>query len=374
MVYFALFAQAGLNQPFLPLWLTSRGLNETQIAAVISAPLLLRIMVAPAIGMIADRTGDRALIMRCLAAGVFLLALCLSQAGGFWTILLLATSMMLLSQAIPPVVDASVISLIRGGKARDFGRMRLWGSGGFAAATILGGFILAWGGVDAVFAAFVCAILLQIAASFILPGGAARAKERSETRLDLHKRPALIVVFLVAALTLTSHATFNSFGSLHFRRLGFPESAIGLLWATATLSEVAMFWAGPFLSRRLSAFGVLVLAASVAVARWSLMSLDAGLPATVLLQMLHAATFSGSYIGLMRFMAQVGDHVGARAQSAFATIFGLMTALTTLAMGPIYSEIGARGFLVTALLPALALLLLFGFRRRLRLAEAGEAA
>ncbi|WP_342359570.1 MFS transporter [Terrarubrum flagellatum] len=376
LVYFALFAQAGLNQPFLPVWLSSRGLTETEIATVISLPLLLRIMVTPVIGSISDRTGSRAMVVRILALIVLALALMLSQARSFGPILALATLMMLFGQAIPPIVDASVLSLIRSGVARDFGRMRLWGSGSFATATLIGGFILGWGGPDAVFVAYICAVVLQIGASFILPSAAQQAAPvAKKTRLDLHKRPLLLVVFIVAALPLASQATFNSFGSIHLREIGFAERTVGMLWALATSSEIAMFWAGPILARRMSAFSVLALACGAAVLRWSVMSLDPGLVITMLLQMLHAATFSCSYLGLMRFVqVEVSDAVGARAQGAFVTMLGLMTAATTLAMGPIYREIGAGAFMASAILPATGLALLLGFRSRLRAAEAEGAA
>lgn len=371
MVYVAMFSQAGINQPFLPLWLARRGLTAAEIGIVISAPLLLRILVTPAIGMLSDRTGNRPLVVRALASIVFVIALALSHAEGFWMILGLATMMMLFGQAIQPIVDASVLSLVRSGVARDYGRMRLWGSFSFAASTVVGGFILGWGGPDAVFTAYICAVALQIAASFILPSSTPSPSHTGKPALDLHKRPLLIVVFAVAALVLASQATFNSFGSIHLRSIGFAERTVGILWAMATSAEIAMFWAGPLLAKRLGAFGLLMLASSGAILRWSVMSLDPGLAITALLQLLHAATFSGSYLGLMRFVqSEVSDHVGAQAQSAFVTMLGLMTAATTLAMGPVYRAIGASAFLATALLPTVALVLLLCFRTRLQAAAA----
>jgi hypothetical protein len=84
---------------------------------------------------------------------------------------------------------------------------------------------------------------------------------------------------------------------------------------------------------------------------------------------LHAATFSCPYLGLMRFVqATVEEGVGARAQSAFVTVLGLLTAAATLAMGPLYRNLGAGAYQVAALLPMASLLLLLLFRARLRAA------
>ena len=302
-----------------------------------------------------------------LAPIVFLLALALSQARGFWMVFIVSATMMVLSQSIPPIVDASVLTLIRQGIARDFGRIRLWGSVSFAVASIVGGFVLASSGPDAVFGAFLASTACLVAALFLLPPTSSGSRGESNASLRLLQRPTLLVVFLAAALVLASHSTFNSFGSIHLRAAGYPNWSIGLLWALATSAEVAMFWAGPFLARLFGPYGTLLLAASAAVCRWSLMSLEPGIVLTALLQLLHAATFSGSYLGLMQFVrADVDDRVGATAQSAFVTLLGVISALTTLAMGPLYRHTGGGAYQVAALLPLLAVGLLLTFRKPLR--------
>jgi PPP family 3-phenylpropionic acid transporter len=304
-----------------------------------------------------------------LAIAVFLLALTLWQAQGFWAILLLATAMMLLSQSISPIVDASVVSLVRHGIGQDFGRMRLWGSVSFAAASVAGGLLLGLGGPNAVFGSYVVATACVIAVSFLLPsppGVSSVANADTGAALRLLGQQRLLVVFTSAALVLASHATFNSYGSLQLIASGYPDWSVGLLWALATSAEIAMFWAGPLVARILSPYALLLIAAGIGVVRWSLMALEPGLTFMIVLQLLHAATFSGSYLGMMRFVQRdVPDDFGARAQSAFVTMLGIMTALTTLAMGPFYHHLGGAAFQVTALLPLVALGLLLAFRASL---------
>jgi MFS transporter, PPP family, 3-phenylpropionic acid transporter len=367
VVYGIIFSASGFAQPYFPIWLISRELSDAEIAAVLSAPMLLRILVAPALGAAADRARSRSFVVRLLAPVVFALALLLWQAHGFWAIFALAATMMTLSQAIAPVVDATVITLVRQGFARDFGRIRLWGSASFAVASIVGGFVLASAGPDGVFAAFVAATGLVVIGSFVLPSTSSRSFGNERSALRLFRRPVLLVVFIAAALVLASHATFNSFGSIHLRAAGYPNWSVGLLWALATSAEIAMFWAGPFLAKALGPYGTLLLAAGAAIFRWTLMSRDPGLALTALLQLLHAATFSGSYLGLMQFIkADVDDRVGATAQGAFVTVLGAITALTTLAMGPLYARLGSGAYQVAALLPLVAVGLLFWFREPLR--------
>lgn len=376
LAYVALFAGSGLNQPFFPIWLSAHVLDDWQISVVLSTPMLLRIAVTPAIAVVADRSGDRRKVITLLAALVLATALALGQAGGFWLILLLYSLMTLMAQAIQPIVDASVLSLVRRGITRDYGRMRLWGSISFAVVSVIGGSILGVGGPAAVFWAFTGAVAVQVVALRFLPqppladppageaageGGPARPKRRAD--LKLAGQPLLLGVFCVAALVLTSQTTFNAFGSIYLRSIGYSERSIGLLWALATTSEVVMFWAGPRISPWLGPFGLLTLAAGAALVRWTAMAFSPNLPVTMGLQMLHAATFSCSYLGLMRFVeTQVTDRHGATAQSAFVTVLGLMTAGATLAVGPIYHRAGSGAFLAAALLPLVALVILAAIR------------
>ncbi len=371
LVYVALFACSGFNQPFFPLWLSAHHVADWQIALIISAPLLLRIAVTPAIGAFADRSGNRNRVARGLAVVVLLFALALGRSDGFWPILLLYCAMTVLSQAIPPLIEANVIQMVRLGIARNYGRMRLWGSIGFAAAAVVGGFVLGAGGPQAVFAAFTAALAVQVVVFLALPPAIQTPARDRRPSVALMRQPLLLAVFAVAGLVLTSHTVFNVFGSIYLREIGYSERAVGALWALATSAEIAMFWAGPRLATVLGPFGLLALAASAALVRWSLMALAPGAGIVVALQLLHSATFSCSYLGLMRFVeTNVTDERGATAQSAFVTMAGLMTAGATLAVGPVYAAFGSGAFLAAAGLAAAALAVLAAVRTPLRAAEA----
>jgi PPP family 3-phenylpropionic acid transporter len=366
LIYIASFSVAGLNQPYLPAWLLEHGLDAGDVALALGAPMLLRPVVAPLIGQLADRYTIRVLA-RILAITALALACLLSVMHARIAILALAPAMLLAWQSISPLIDASVVSLIRRGIARDFGRIRLWGSASFGAMAVAGGFAMGRGGSDAVFLAFMLAMAALAAASFLMPSAASVAPRPERGKLALFDRPLLLVVFLVAALVLASHTILNSFGTVYWRALGYPADAIGFLWALGTCAEILMFWIGAAIGRRLGPFGLLVLAAAGAAARWSLMALHPDIILTAMLQLLHAATFSATWLGLMGFVqTMVEDEVGARAQGAFATVLGLSTAAMTFAAGPLYASLGAGAFETATALPAVALLLLFIHRKQLR--------
>src|SRR5262245_57443038 len=78
--YGALFLVYGVHLPYLPVWLSARGLTAEEIAVITAAPYFLRAFITPSTAMLADRLGAHRAIVNVLAWIVLLLALLLSGA------------------------------------------------------------------------------------------------------------------------------------------------------------------------------------------------------------------------------------------------------------------------------------------------------
>lgn len=372
-MYGVYYAVLGFYTPFFPVWLASRGLGETEIVWVMALPMFGRFAVAPLVGRWADDAADRRMLLAVLSAITLGFGLLLLRSYGFWSILLASTAMFLVWQSVSPVIDATVVSLVRRGIARDYGRIRLWGSTTFAIIAVIGGFLLAKGGPDWVFAAVLVMLVVMIAASALLPSATPAEMRGRLQPLGLLGRRDLLTVFAAVALILASQAALNSFASVHWLHLGYPDWSIGMLWTVGVIAEIIMFWLGPLALSRLGAHGLLLVAAAGTAVRWLCMGFDPPIGVTVLLQTFHAATLSCTFMGLMAFVQQlVEDEAGARAQGAFVTITGLTMAVMTLAIGPIYRALGGGAFAVSAVLPMLAFALLIYRGAALRRARAPD--
>ncbi len=363
-LYASYFAATGLHAPYFPIWLRFHGIDESRIALVLAVPMGLRIVMAPVFGWIADRVGDRAMVIRVMAVLTLGLALCLGRSGRFWTILCLGGLMMTVWQGLSPILDASALNLVRRGIAKDYGHMRLWGSISFIAASLLGGTILGHFGPNMVFATFTLAAVAIVGAAFAAPRTQAEPPTGKPPMTAGATRGVFLAVLLAAALIQASHAPFNGFGSIFLRGRGYSDMTIGVLWATAASSEIGMFWAGAVIARRLAPVTVLICAATGAALRWLLFPLDLGIGVLVALQLTQALTFSATYLGLMRFIA---DHVSERratsAQSTYTTIQGAMMAAMMLSSGPLFQAHGGAVFTAASGVATLALAILVGVKR-----------
>jgi MFS transporter, PPP family, 3-phenylpropionic acid transporter len=362
--YAALFVFYGVHTPFLPVWLDWRGLTAGEISLVIAAPLFLRAFASPLIAATADLRSCHRRYLVGLAWLSFGFAVALAFAGGFATVLTLATLLMLANSSIMPLIETIAVNGVRV-LGLDYGRMRLWGSVSFVAANFAGGFaVSAWGGGSGIWLiAFGC--LVTLGAGYLLPRDdrferpvAAQAAAWRMMVLRELLTDRRFVLFLVAAgLVMSAHATFFTFGVLLWSRQGLGADWAGSLWAAGVIAEVAVFSVSRHAVLRLGATGLIIAGAAASIVRWGAMGFGPGLWLLVPLQALHGATYGATHIGAIHFIHDtVPRERQATAQALYATIAaGVGLGAATLIAGWSYQVAGAYSYFAMALISAIAL-------------------
>src|ERR1700704_691897 len=141
VLFAAIFVVAGTNLPYLPVWLDWAGLGPREIAVITAAPLFVRVAVTPVIAFAADRAGDhRRFLIGLSWAGLAALVV-LAQTRGFAAIFLCMVAFALAWTTVLPFTGTVPM---RGVKPAglDYGRMRVWGSLSFIAASLVGGWVV----------------------------------------------------------------------------------------------------------------------------------------------------------------------------------------------------------------------------------------
>lgn len=379
MLYGFLFFELGVNLPFFPLWLQAQSLGADAIGVVLAAPLLTRIVANPVVAALADRNGRIAAVLSICAVLVAAGTALLGVVSGFWPILLVVIAIALAQGPLIALADAMSLSRLAGEPQSEltYGRIRLWGSIGFAIANLVAGWSLEWFAAPSILvllllsailtagAAMHCGTVFQGGPNAVLPSG----------RLS---RPSLLLIGTIAgaALVQASHAAFYGFGTLHWRDGGMSGAAMGGLWAVGVVSEIALFaLLGYRIRGPASAAALLVVAAAVTMLRWVGMAQDPGIVALVLLQLTQGVTFGATHLGSIFLLARLArGGMQARAQAWLAAAWaGVMAGLTTLS-GRLYESWGEQIYLVMSAVAAAGLILLFGVMIGLRRASARGAA
>lgn len=366
ILFAAIFIVAGTNLPFLPLWLDWRGLGPREIALVTAVPLFVRVGVTPVIAFAADRANDHRRFLIALSWVGLAALVALSLSSGFWPILLCSIAFALAWTTIMPLTETLAV---RGVKVAglDYGRMRLWGSLSFVAATLVGGWVVArLGPAYAVWLLVAGGILVTAAAhALALPIGWGRLKAAaSPPRLHraeaagLLRSPTFLIFLVAAGAVQGAHGTFYTFGTVHWASQGISAGWAGTLWAIAVIAEIALFAYSGFVVSRVEPAHLIALGGAAAVVRWFFMGFDPPLEWLLPLQMLHSLTFGATHIGAIHFMGRaVPDSQGGTAQALYASVTGgIALGGAMLVSGPLYAAWGAGAYWAMTLVAVIGFL------------------
>jgi len=266
----------GLILPFTVPLLAERGLGAVEIGLVMSLTGVAALVSYPVWGAIADGWLGR---RRTVAVAALLAAVggvSLMLAGDDPLALALALTVVIVGTlAWNPLIDALALAVLGDGSS-DYGRLRLWGSLGWAASALSAGVVWTLVGPTPVFLGFVMAALL-VGGLVLLPlpeeaegghageGFAGDARPPLRSWLPLVGTP-LMLGFLLGLLvtSLGEHASWRFIG-LRILDQGGGVFLIGLAASLPALVEVPVFLssrrlAGHFGLRRLFVGGAAVAA------------------------------------------------------------------------------------------------------------------
>lgn len=344
--YATLFAVNAAGMAWLPVWLEAQGLSGEAVGLVLAASMMARIVATPAAGVLADAGARWRAVL--VTSGVLLLVahLLFPLASSTWTFALVA---LLMGAGIGPAIPVLEIANVRlaqhGGPG--FGPMRATGTLAFIVTTIALGELVDLRGPGVVMLWLIVGSAAYLLSAMLVPVPTA-LPHNPAPRGPMVKAllaPGMALALGASMLIHASHAFYYAFASLLWREQGLSDFAVGALWAWAPAIEVAVLMA----ARRFEPLGpgrLLLIGAACAAIRWALMGFEPGLPALVLLQVLHAATFGMAHLGIVHFIRdRAPPHVAATALTVNSALtFGVGLAVATAVSGVLYERVGSGGY------------------------------
>lgn len=361
---------AGVQLPFLPLWLAAKGLSVSQIATVVAAMMAVRVIGAPLFAYVADRSGNRILVIRLCSVLALLAYLTMPFTNSYGQILPVALAAGLFFAPVFPLTEGFSVDA-SAAHGLDYGRIRLWASLSFLMGSLASGALL----ISLPHAATVWLIAgaqcFNVVATFLLPPEPKRAVEPPANSFNFSAALKFLflsrfTVFLFAAsLANASHAMMYSFSSVHWTSLGFSTLTIGVLWACAVLAEVGLFAFSGRVIERLGSPLLLCVGLIGGIVRWVGMAIASNVFEMGVLQAMHAISFACSHLALMHFIRlNVPQKLRNTAQGLYAALAGgvLLSSVTWLS-GPLYQTYGGLAYLGMAVICSLGLILALSYVR-----------
>jgi MFS transporter, PPP family, 3-phenylpropionic acid transporter len=368
LLYAAMYAAFGVASPFLPAFVTERGLPPEQLGLVLAAGTAMRLLSAPLAGRVGDLFQALRVVLVTTMALAAMVTLGYLPARGFWAFL--ALSLLHAAALAPVTILADALALGASAPPPDSGRsgfeygwVRGTGSAAFIAGTLLSGQAVSAYGLDVI--VWLQATLLAMAAfaavfvpELIRERTAAEARKPAGGVVLLLRLAPFRNLVVVAALILGSHAMHDAFAVIRWSAAGIAPAMASVLWSESVAAEVLVFFViGPAIVTRLTPAGALAVAALAGMLRWAVMAQTTDVLALALVQPLHGITFALLHLACMRLIVRiVPPGLEGTAQALYGTVgIGIASALLTLASGVLYARFGAQGFWMMAALCAVAL-------------------
>jgi len=352
ILYAAMYAGYGVASPFLPAFVSARGISSEELGLILGAATATRLASAPLLGRAADRLRALRTVLALTAAagaGATLGFLPAHSFRMFWWVAMLQAA------ALAPTTVLADALANRG--SFEYGWVRGTGSAAFILGTLVSGQVIAAFGLSSI--VWMQATLLALAAgtAFLVPE-IPHPIERTQLELKrLLQVPVFAWIVTAAALVLGSHAMHDAFAMIRWNKAGIGPGAASALWSEAVAAEVLVFFfIGPRLVAMFTPAGSVAAAALAGVLRWSVMATSTNVFALALVQPLHGLTFALLHLACMRLIARaVPAGLEGTAQALYASGAIVTNATLTVASGALYGKLGPQAFWIMAALCALAL-------------------
>lgn len=363
----AIYSFVGVQLPFFSIWLASRGLDASAIAAVLAVPPVVRIGSTLIASRRADRLGDHGALLVACAFAVAAAYAVMGLVDGFAAILVAVATLAFFQGPILPLADGITFGEARRRRENGLPQLHYSWVRGWGSVSILA-FLAASGPIVGRLASEDIIWLLTGVAAFAalaslgsligLRGrGAAPKKRLVSTPIA---RPALVMLVIAAAtLIQCSHSLVNAFGALHWKAQGHSETFVSFAWVAALVTEVAVFLtAGRWFGGGTKAASFLIAGGIGAVLRWALMATDPGPVGIFLAQALHGLSCAAVQLGPAYLLARLGgkDRLS-QSQAWLAAAVAGGSSLAMFLSGPFYASVGERGYVAMAALAGAGLVL-----------------
>ncbi len=353
---FFYFASVGAFMPFWGPYLAELGFSGSQIGELMAITMATKIIAPNVWGWLADRAGVRMPIIRLGALTALLTFAGVLFHSGYWWLAVVMAIFSFFWNAILSQFEATTLRLL-GRSSHRYALVRLWGSIGFILVVAGLGWLL-----DRLSIQWLPWIMLGLLVGLYLstlqvrepPDGEQESDEGNALSAVL-RRPEVIALLLACFFMQASHGPYYAFFTLYVEAQGFSRALAGQLWALGVVAEVVLFVLMPRLILRFGAWPLMTLTLVLTALRWWLLAtVPESIPALVLIQLLHAASYGVYHAAAISLIhLYFPGRLQGRGQALYSSLsFGLGGAVGSLASGYLWDGVSPAGVYLFATLLA----------------------
>ncbi|MDT8860586.1 MFS transporter [Alkalihalobacillus sp. MEB130] len=310
---------------YIPVFFKEQGLSGSQVGLLMAIGPCATIIAQPMWGYLSDKykTIKRMLLLALI--GVITTAFTFMFVNSYSGYLVMMFMLFFFVSPTTALGD-SLAQKTSIQKKVSFGRIRLWGSLGFAITSLVVGYVLTWIGIENIMVPMLVMASLALLVAFTVkdvPG--ANKPATIVDALKLTTNGSLVWFLLLVSFISISHRANDIYLGLYVVELGGPEAMIGWAWFVGVMAEALVFATTAYWYRKWSPLTFVIIAGVLYGVRWVLMAFVENPWLILPIQLSHGITFGVFYIAAFQIINKlVPAHLQATGHVLFITvIFGL---------------------------------------------------
>ena len=351
LVYFSIFIVIGINAPFFPLWLSSKGFTERYIAIILATSVLTKLLANPFFAGLGDKYGNRKIPMLYLSFISTIILFSLNIFNSLYLIAFMAITSWALFAPLMPLTESLTTTAIKKYNF-DYGNTRLWGSVSFIIIAFFGGIIIEKYGLKYVPILMTIGALFLFLSIIIMPTIPSLPARKKFSTYALLKNRNFFPFLLACGAIQSSHGIYYGFSTIYWKSIGLSETVIGALWAEGVVFEIILLAYFYKFKNYTSPKIFIIIAGVMAIIRWTLMAYADTILFIALIQILHAFTFGLTHLAAINFISEVMPiRAQAKSQALYSAIsMGAFLALSISVSGDLYRIFYDKSFLFSSFL------------------------
>lgn len=360
---FSLYTVISLVAGFFPLYFSVIGFSNVQIGFIYSIGPLVSIFSNLLWGLISDKYRTVKKVIIILLIGQIILAFALTQTVSFAIVCMLMILFNFFYFPLNPLADTLAITTMAQ-RGKHFISVRIFGSFGYAVASLLLGLLLKQTGAHII-------VWLSIALSFVVLLIAAFITDKSSSVKKMEfgglwvvlKRKEVLWFFAFVLFVSVAHRFNDAFLSPVLKQMGANEAQIGWALAASSLSEMPVFLLLSKYGSKFKELPLLSIACLMYAVRFLLMSQVQDPVWVIAIQAMHSVSFGIYFTTAIRYVSQViPEEYRATGVAIFTIIWSSIAGFISGTLGGSLLDMNKEIFYLTAM--GLAFVASVGFMTR----------
>lgn len=346
---FLFFALLSMFIPFLPLYFSEQGLNETQIGTIVGIGGFITLIAQPLWGMISDRTRTIRKVLLILVLMSSVTGYLLYSTSSYALIVLFVMLTYFFLMPIDPLTE-SLNFRVAESAGISYGSLRTFGALGYAVMSLLAGYLMTKYGAGSLGYTFAGLGIISLLVTFFMPDAPVSGKPVTIQSLKNFMSNKETLLFLVLVFISSIPARMNdTFLGLYIKDLGGKPDLLGLAWFLAAGSEIIVFSLSFWWLRKNKELAIISIAGAFYFIRFFISAWITDPNWLAYIQLLQIFTFPVFYTAAIQYLYSIVPvEWRATGQTVLALLFfGVSGILASFAGGALYQAFGGKAMYLT---------------------------